>query len=294
MMHVILLSQKIGFVMHICKTLLFFFLVSLHACASSDYSPSESTPEWVLVWSDEFDGDTLQQVDSTKWTYDIGRGDNGWGNGELQYYTDRTKNAFLDGDGHLVLRAFREDYKGATYTSARVKTKSKMEQKYGKFEARIQPPTGLGIWPACWMLGSNIDRVGWPQCGEIDIMEVIGEERNEIHGSLHGPGHSAGEAISATYTLPEGQMDEDFHIFSVEWDADSIVFFVDNEAYQTVRRSEIRGQWVYNTPFFMLLNLAIGGTYVGFPSEETSFPKEMIIDYVRVYEKAADEKVKEK
>jgi len=289
----ILLSQKSALMLHVCKALFILSLILVFSCSDTDYPAVDSKVSWDMVWSDEFDGDSLQQPDTTIWTFDIGRGNNGWGNGELQYYTDRTENVFIDGAGHLVIRAFREDYKEASYTSARLKTKRKVEQKYGKFEARIQAPTGMGIWPAFWMLGSNIDSVGWPVCGEIDIMEVIGEERNEIHGSLHGPGHSAGEAITTTYTLPKGQMDEDFHIFSVEWDADSIVFFVDNQPYQTVRKSRIKGKWVYNTPFFMLLNLAIGGTYVGFPTAETPFPKEMIIDYVRVYERTESEEEKE-
>lgn len=274
-----------------CSRLMVYGLAALFSAGSfAACNPERSKSvdmndsfEWELVWEEDFEGDSLQSLDTTDWTYDIGRGANGWGNGELQYYTDRIRNAHMDGSGHLLIRAYREGYEGAEYTSARVKTKDKFEQRYGKFEARIQPPTGLGIWPAFWMLGSNIDEVGWPQCGEIDIMEVIGEAPNEIHGSLHGPGHSAGEAISETYRLQEGNFDEDFHVFSVEWSPDSIVFLVDEKQYQTVKREGINGQWVYNTPFFMLINLAIGGTYVGYPAPDETFPKEMKIDYIRVY-----------
>ena len=280
-----LLYEKIEGQLTVCKLLIVLGLIGIVGCDAEkeDQSNSEALEEWQLVWADDFEGDSLQTLDTSKWVYDIGRGDNGWGNGELQYYTDRIRNAHMDGSGHLLIRAYREGYEGAEYTSARVKTKDKMEQRYGKFEARIKAPTGMGIWPAYWLLGSNIDKVGWPQCGEIDVMEVIGEAPNEIHGSLHGPGHSAGEAITETFTLDSGHFDDKFHVFSVEWNADSIVFFVDQTPYQTVKREGIKGEWVYNTPFFMLMNLAIGGTYVGYPEPDEVFPKELVIDYVRVY-----------
>jgi len=274
--------------MHIGKLFIVLSLTILLACAGVDSPKEGSERDWQLVWADDFEGDSLEQPDTLKWSYDIGRGDNGWGNGELQYYTDRLENVHLDGSSHLRIRAFRDSIEGASYSSARLKTKGKFEQKYGRFEARIQPPTGEGIWPAFWMLGTNIDSVGWPQCGEIDIMEVIGEARNEIHGSLHGPGHSAGEAITTTYTLPSGEVDNDFHLYAVEWNSDSIVFYVDEEPYQRVNRTSIRGEWVYNTPFYMLINLAIGGTYVGYPAEDEYFPKELLVDYVRVYSRQTE------
>lgn len=275
--------------MDLYKALILISLAASMACGGPESTTSDIQPEYELVWSDEFKGDSLQSPDSNKWTFDIGRGDNGWGNGELQYYTNRQQNAHLDGKGHLVIRALRQKYENAEYTSARMKTKNKFEQKYGRFEARIRPPTGEGIWPAYWMLGSNIDTVGWPQCGEIDIMEFIGKARNEIHGSLHGPGHSAGEAISTIYTLPSGDVDEDFNLYAVEWSADSIVFFVNEVPYQRVLKSKMPGQWVYNTPFFMLVNLAIGGTYVGYPSADETFPKELVIDFIRVYERVNEQ-----
>ncbi|MXS71294.1 glycoside hydrolase family 16 protein [Chryseobacterium binzhouense] len=270
------------------KFLMFTSLVAFAFFAVSCEEESVQTlPErsWELTWSDEFDGVAGTLPDAAKWSYDIGTGSGGWGNQELQYYTNRPENVSLDGNGNLVITARKENYNGSAFTSARIKTKGLFDQQYGRFEARLKTPYGPGLWPAFWMLGANIDTVQWPQCGEIDIMELRGQEPHIAHGTLHGPGYSAGNAITKAYALKDGRFDVDFHLFAVEWDADKIDFFVDDYLYQRLTRDEVekKGQWVYNSPFFMILNVAVGGNYVGFPVDGTPFPQKMTIDYVRVY-----------
>ena len=176
--------------------------------------------EWVLVWSDDFDGTAGSSPDNTKWSFDIGTGTNGWGNAELQYYTSRSSNIQKDGTGKLVITARSESFGGAAFTSARIKTKDLYAQAYGRFEARIKTTTGPGIWPAFWMLGSNIDAVPWPQCGEIDIMEQRGQQPAINYGSVHGPGYSGGGAITKPFALTTGRFDTDYHIYAVEWGED--------------------------------------------------------------------------
>ena len=244
-----------------------------------------------LLWADEFDGPAGSSPDSAKWGFDIGVGDNGWGNSELQYYTGRTQNAFLDGDGHLIIKAMKENFSGVNgvtrgYTSARLVTRGKFEQAHGRFEARIKVPFGQGIWPAFWMLGNNISSVGWPVCGEIDVMENIGREPSILHGSLHGPGYSGGNPLTATFTRPDGkQFKDDFHTFAVEWEPREIRFYIDDTLYQTRRSSELSAnqRWVYDHPFYLVLNVAVGGNWPGNPDATTTFPQMMMVDYVRVY-----------
>jgi len=222
--------------------------------------------------------------DAENWTYDIGTGVNGWGNQELQYYTDRPENVSMDGEGNLVITAKEEFFEGQQFTSARIKTKDLFEQAFGRYEARIKTPFGQGLWPAFWMLGADIDEVGWPQTGEIDIMEVRGQAPTIGLGTLHGPGYSAGGAISAKKVLEDSRFDTEFHIFSIEWGPDFIEFFIDGEIYQQVTPDDVPGEWVFDDPFFMLLNVAVGGTFVGSPDETTPFPQTMVVDYVRVYQ----------
>src|SRR5205809_1217800 len=183
-----------------------------------------------LVWSDEFNGADGSSPDASKWTFDTGVGGNGWSNNELETYTNRTKNAQIQG-GNLVITAVKETYADPSdgvirnYTSARLKTQGLFSQAYGRFEARIEIPAGQGIWPAFWMLGSNITSVGWPNCGEIDIMENIGREPSANHGSLHGPEYSGGSPLSGVYTLPHGQLfSEAFHVFTIDWEPTAIRF----------------------------------------------------------------------
>ncbi len=236
---------------------------------------------WQLVWEDEFDGPAGQMLDASKWNYDIGRGPNndGWGNQELQTYTDNTDNVSLDGEGNLVITA----RSAGTFTSGRITTKGKFEQAYGRFEAKIKTPYGPGIWPAFWMLGNDIDIVDWPQCGEIDIMELRGQEPNIIHGSLHGPGYSGGSPITGSFGFVNDRFDVDFHLFAIEWGESFIDFFVDDTLYQRVTPDDAPGEWVYDHPFYILLNVAVGGNYVGFPTPDTPFPQTMVVDYVKVY-----------
>ena len=261
------------------------WLLLLLAMTACEVDTAQTTPERVqtLVWSDEFEGPAGAQPSSDRWTYDIGTGDNGWGNGEFQYYTDRPENASLDGQGNLRITARRENFGGQPFTSARLKTEDLFEQVYGRFEVRLKAPVGPGIWPAAWLLGNNCDEVRWPQCGEIDIMELRGQRPNEIAGSLHGPGYSAGQAVTSTYVLPDGRFDDQFRTFAIEWGEDYVEWYVDDYLYQRVTPADVPGEWVYDHPFYLILNIAVGGNYVGFPTSQTPFPQSMIIDYVRVY-----------
>jgi beta-glucanase (GH16 family) len=238
-----------------------------------------------LVWEDDFTGLAGTSPDATKWTYDIGigPGNDGWGNNELEYYTDRPENASLDGAGNLAITARSESFGGRSFTSARLNTKGIFAQTYGRFEARIKMPWGPGIWPAFWMLGANIDEVAWPQCGEIDIMEYRGQEPTLVHGSLHGPGYSGGAAITKSFSYTNDRFDVGFHLFAVEWGENYIDYYVDDTLYQRITPEDVPGEWVYNQPFFIILNVAVGGNYVGFPTPQTLFPQTMLVDYVKVY-----------
>ncbi len=246
--------------------------------------------EWQLVWEDDFDGSAGGSVDPANWNFDIGNGCDsetgcGWGNRELQYYTNRPENVSLDGQGNLAITARRENFGGAAYTSARITTKDKFDQQYGRFEARIKMPWGPGLWPAFWMLGSNIDLVSWPQCGEIDVVEYRGQEPNLVHGTVHGPGYngSLGNAVSKLYGFENDRFDVDFHVFAIEWGEGYIDYLVDDTRYFRIEPEDVPGEWVYDHPFFLLLNVAVGGNFVGFPAPGTEFPQTMLIDYVRVY-----------
>lgn len=241
----------------------------------------EGEPVWTLTWEDEFDGPAGQLPAPDRWQFDVGTG---WGNDQLEYDTDRAQNVSLDGNGNLAITARRESYEGQPYTSGRIKTQGLFQQREGRFEARIRLPSGRGIWPAFWMLGSNFPTVGWPLCGEIDIMEYRGQEPTVVHGSVHGPEYSGGNALTGRYDLMGARFDTEFHVFTVEWRADTITWYVDGEGYHRVRRGDVPGPWVFDQPFFLLLNVAVGGTFVGPPDGTTSFPQTMLVDWVRVYE----------
>lgn len=246
---------------------------------------------WTLAWSDEFDGPSGSTVDLAKWSFDIGG--SGWGNNELESYTNRTANAELQG-GALVIRALKETFTGPdnitrNYTSARLLTRNKFTQTYGRIEARIKVPFGQGIWPAFWMLGNDIGTAGWPNCGEIDIMENIGREPSIVHGTLHGPGYSGANGVSASYALtPSQKFSDDYHTFAVEWEPNVIRFYVDGLLYKTRTPADLPAgkTWVFNHPFFLILNLAVGGNWPGNPDATTVFPQLMKVDYVRVYQRA--------
>lgn len=236
------------------------------------------------MWSDEFNAPAGTSPDPAKWTYDLGAG--GWGNRELETYTDRSANMFEDGAGHLVIRALKTA--AGDYTSARIKTLGKFSIQYGKIEARIKMPHGQGIWPAFWMLGVDINSAGWPQCGEIDIMENIGKEPSTVHGTIHGPGYSGAAGIGAPYDDKAGQPFADaFHVFAVEWSPGSIEFLVDRYSYLKITPERIPSgaKWVYDHPFFLLLNVAVGGSWPGYPDATSKFPQEMTVDWVRVWQR---------
>lgn len=234
-----------------------------------------------LVMSDEFNTDGAP--DTNLWSYNIGTGSNGWGNNELQYYSDRPQNIKVE-DGVLKITAIKESFMGSAYTSARILTKGKFEQKYGRIEARIKLPFGKGLWPAFWMLGANSDIVIWPQCGEIDIMEYLGSKPTSVFGSVHGPGYSGGNAVTKNYTLTNDRFDNDFHVFGIEWDENYINFYVDDVLYNQITPADVPGEWVYNHSFYMILNMAVGGNFPGSPNSDTVFPQTMLVDYVRVYQ----------
>ena len=249
-------------------------------------------PSWELVWSDEFDGPNGSGVDRTKWVSEVGG--HGWGNDELEYYRADVRNAYLEG-GSLVVKAVKEPYTGTDgvtrdYTSARLKTAGTFKQRYGRFEARIKIPFGQGIWPAFWMLGDDIGRVGWPACGEIDVMENIGREPSTVHGTIHGPGYSGGSGIGEGFTLPGGaRFADDFHVFAVEWEPKVIRWYVDGALHKTWTPADLPegAQWAYDRPFFLLLNVAVGGKWPGNPDASSVFPQTMLVDYVRVYRRPA-------
>jgi beta-glucanase (GH16 family) len=241
------------------------------------------SPPGRLIWSDEFTGAAGTAPDPSKWTYDIGTG---WGNEQLEYDTDRPVNVSLDGLGHLAITARRENFQGQPFTSGRINTRGRFGQTRGRFEARMQMPVGAGLWPAFWLLGSDLSTVGWPACGEIDVMEYRGQERATVHGSLHGPGYSGGEALTRALTLPSGGFNDGFHVFAVIWETNRIAYQVDGVTYQTLTPANLprNARWVFDHPFNIILNLAVGGNYVGNPDANTLFPQSLLVDYVRVYQ----------
>ncbi|MFF0459605.1 lectin [Streptomyces mexicanus] len=242
----------------------------------------------VTTFSDTFDGPAGAAVDSSKWQLETGDNVN---NHERQYYTSGTKNAALDGQGHLVITARRENpanyqcwYGTCQYTSARLNTSGKFAAQYGHVEARMKIPRGQGMWPAFWMLGTDLGQVGWPNSGEIDVMENVGFEPSTVHGTIHGPGYSGSAGIGAPYSLPNGQAFADaFHTFAVDWAPDSISWSVDGTVYQRRTPADLGGKtWVFNKPFFLILNLAVGGYWPGDPDGSTSFPQQLVVDSVSV------------
>jgi beta-glucanase (GH16 family) len=232
------------------------------------------------VWQEEFDGPAGQSPDPGRWNFDIGTD---WGNQQLEYDTSRPENVSLDGAGNLAIVARAEPWQGSAYTSGRIHTRGHFERAGGRFEARMKLPRGQGLWPAFWLLGSNFEAVGWPACGEIDILEYRGQEPNRVHGSLHGPGYSGGSALTRSYTVPGATLDADFHVYAVEWTPNEITWFVDDHRYASVTSRNVPGRWVFDHPFFVILNLAVGGGFVGPPDAATTFPQQVLVDYVRVY-----------
>jgi len=250
------------------------------------------TRNWVMTWNDEFNGPNGSKPDPSRWVHDVGG--HGFGNNEHQAYTDRVENARLE-DGHLIIEARKEQFTcpedgiPKEYTSARLKTLGKFAQAYGKFEARMKIPPGIGMWPAFWMMGDDIEKVDWPDCGEIDVMENIGREPGAVHGTVHGPGYWGANGIGKKVELPNGQkVSDEFHTYAVEWSPENIKWSMDGQQYFELNKGMLPpdAPWVFNKPFFTLLNLAVGGNWPGPPDQSTPFPARLEVDYVRAYQAA--------
>ncbi|GAB4179275.1 MAG: hypothetical protein Kow00108_15240 [Calditrichia bacterium] len=272
------------------KNWLIIVIVFLFSCSSSteaDKNPDWEIPGWTLVWQDEFE---TRYIDNSKWEHEV----NAWGGGnnELQYYTNRPANSFIR-DGHLVIRALKETYTGdegtREYTSARIRTLDKGDWKYGRFDIKAKLPEGQGLWPAIWMLPSDWVYGGWPASGEIDIMECLGHQPEKIYGTIHfgGPGnqhvHTGGE-----FELEGESFSEDFHVFTLIWDTTKFEWYVDGiKYYSTTEWYTVNGEYPapFDQRFHLILNVAVGGNWPGAPDETTSFPQEMVVDYVRIYKK---------
>lgn len=255
---------------------------SSSAIPSSSSAVPSSSSESPYFWNDEFDGSA---IDTTKWIFEIGTGSSGWGNNEKEYYTDRSENAYVQ-DGILHIRANKEDYKGSGYTSARMITKGKFSFTYGTVEARIALPTGKGIWPAFWMLGANIDQVSWPACGEIDIIEAVNSE-SVVYGTNHWQyegshaeyGNNTNDFHGAKKALDITQ----FHTYKMTWDEKLIAMYVDDFKYHEISiENNAGGTDAFHKPQFFLLNMAVAGNWPGFDVDDTQFPNEMLVDYIRV------------
>jgi beta-glucanase (GH16 family) len=256
--------------------------------ALEDARPGSESVDWQLAWSDEFNGPAGAPADASAWTHQLGDGSAdgipGWGNDELQHYTAEAENAALDGRGNLVITARRTP---GGYTSARLVTKGALEFEHGRIEARARVPRGVGLWPAFWALGTSIDRVGWPACGEIDIMEHVGREPRRVYAALHGPGYSGEGGFVGSLALPVDLAD-DYHVFGIEWAPGRVVWRLDGNPYHRAVRSDVApNPWVFEQPFFLLLNLAVGGTFGGDVAADTTFPQALRVDYVRVFRAVA-------
>ena len=271
------------------------------ACTSSTSSivSTVSTKTWTLVWSDEFDGPADARVDSTKWRYETTDGCSvgicGWGNDEKEYYTDAPENIALNGQGQLTIVARSAPaglscyYGPCRYTSAKITTRGKMDAAPGRVEARIKLPAGQGLWPAFWMLGRSFPTTPWPQCGELDVMENRGSAPTTTSSAVHGPGYSGNTPFVHAHTLERGTFSDDFHTFAVEWDSLHVRFFIDDTAHYGITRDAVErfGKSVLDQPFFVILNLAVGGHFDGDPMSDAIFPATMLVDYVRVYSAGA-------
>ncbi len=244
------------------------------------YTTPLSYSGYTLVWNDEFDGSSL---DETDWNFEIGTGTNGWGNNELQYY--KKENTLLD-QGYLIIEAKRESFNSSQYTSSRITTENKVEFNYGRIDIRAKLPKGQGIWPALWMLGANFRTVGWPSCGEIDIMELVGggEGKDDVvHGTAHWDNNGTKADFSGSTQLSSGIFNDEFHVFTIIWDSNTITWYMDDQQYHVIdiTQSELSE---FQNEFFFIFNVAVGGNWPGSPNASTIFPQQMIVDYVRVFQ----------
>jgi beta-glucanase (GH16 family) len=246
----------------------------------------DELPGCTLAWSDEFDGPSGSPPAPATWQPQTGG--HGWGNRELQYYTAGTENASLDGAGHLAIVVDRpapqdrERYGGCGYTSARLTTSGRRTVRYGVVQARMKIPAGQGMWPAFWMMGQDVDQVGWPRCGEIDVMENFGRNPRMVYGAAHGPGYT-GADITASHRARTSLASE-FHVYSVVWEPGRIRWYLDGQRYATVTSADLGGRpWAFDHDFFLLVNVAVGGNPSVTPGPSVTFPQRLLIDYVRVY-----------
>jgi beta-glucanase (GH16 family) len=252
---------------------------------TTGYDAPTSYPGYALVWADEFNGPVLN---ATHWVHQNGDGCPnlcGWGNNELEYYTDRPDNLFFQ-DGNLVIEAKKENFSGKSYTSSKILTAGKKPIKFGRIDIRAILPKGKGIWPALWLLPQNNAFGGWPRSGEIDLMELVGHEPNKVYGTLHyGPGPGSTQ-ISRGYTLPGGAtFNDEYHVFSLEWKEDQIKWFVDGNLFSTVQKNDLgSNNYPFNEEFYLIFNLAVGGNWPGNPDATTVLPQWMVVDYIRLYQ----------
>lgn len=249
---------------------------------TSGYVSADSYEGMSMVWEENFNGNT---IDESMWNFEIGTGNNGWGNSELQYY--RKENASIAESEYLVIEARNEQFGGSDYTSTRMTTQDKKEFQYGRIDIRAALPEGKGLWPALWMLGENFQSTGWPMCGEIDIMELVGNDPGRVHGTVHfGDSFANHQFVGGSTALSGGaKFSEEFHVFSIDWVEDRINFLVDDEVYKTITPATTGDQpYPFNQPFFFIVNVAVGGQWPGSPDNTTSFPQRMIVDYIRVFQ----------
>jgi beta-glucanase (GH16 family) len=248
------------------------------------YDAPTSYAGYTLAWSDEFNGDALN---TASWAHQNGDGCPnlcGWGNNELEYYTERPDNLYFQ-DGKMIIEAKQENYNGKPYTSSKILTAGKQAFKFGRIDIRAKLPKGKGIWPAFWLLPQDNVYGGWPRSGEIDLMEMVGHEPNKVYGTLHfGPGPGSTQ-ISRGYTLPSGNFNDAFHVFSLEWRQDQLKWYVDGNLFSTVNKADLgANNYPFNEKFYLIFNLAVGGNWPGNPDASTQFPQRMIVDYIRLYQ----------
>jgi beta-glucanase (GH16 family) len=248
---------------------------------NAGYTTPNTYPGYTLAWSDEFSGAAL---DMNVWNQEVGNGSNGWGNHELEYYTNSTKNTLVS-NGNLVIEARKESIGGFNYSSARLTTQNKKAFTFGRIDIRAKLPVNKGIWPALWMLGSNISSVSWPACGEMDIMELIGTYPSRCYGTMHwGTGAGAHASKGSEYNLASGNFSQQFHVYSLIWSQDNIQCLVDDQLYLTVTKTDVGTTYPFNASQFFIFNVAVGGDWPGAPDNSTTFPQRMFVDYVRVFQ----------
>ncbi|HXB44711.1 MAG TPA: family 16 glycosylhydrolase [Puia sp.] len=247
---------------------------------NTGYSTPNIYAGYTLKWSDEFNGN---QINPNNWTFETGN-NNGWGNAELENYTSSTNNAFVS-QGNLIIEARQEPSSGFAYTSARMKTQGNQSFTYGRVDIRAKLPKGQGMWPALWLLGNNINSAGWPTCGEIDMMELLGQAPNKVYGTIHwGANFANHQSIGTNYILGSGSFDQQFHVYSLIWRQDSINMKIDDQQFFGASRNEVSSPYPFDNPFFFIFNIAVGGNWPGSPDATTVFPQRMIVDYVRVFQ----------